>query len=199
MSNPAPTDLAPANFIRDRYDLPMMALHWAIALLIIAAFVLIQVVDGMPRGPERSALMGLHKSMGVTVILLVLLRLVWRRISPPPALPTGTVPLMALAAKGGHLALYALMIAVPVVGVLMSQAKGRPVEVWGMFALPALVGENREFGKPLEEAHELLGNLILVVAGLHAAAAIFHQWVLKDGLLSRMLPWGASGRAREVR
>ncbi|MCW2243404.1 cytochrome b [Azospirillum canadense] len=194
MSNPAASGSG-----RDRYDLPMQALHWAIALLIITAFVLIQVVDGMPRGAERTALMGVHKSVGATVILLVVLRLVWRRISPPPALPTGTSPLMALAAKGGHVALYVLMIAVPVVGVLMSQAKGRPVEVWGLFTLPALLGENKDLGHQLEEAHEVLGNLIMIVAGLHAAAAMFHQYVLKDGVLARMLPWGDAGRAREVR
>ncbi len=194
MSNPAASGSA-----KDRYDLPMQALHWAIALLIITAFVLIQVVDGMPRGAERTALMGVHKSVGATVILLVVLRLVWRRISPPPALPAGTSPMMALAAKGGHVALYVLMIAVPVVGVLMSQAKGRPVEVWGLFTLPALLGENKDLGHQLEEVHEVLGNLIMIVAGLHAAAAMFHQYVLKDGVLARMLPWGDAGRAREVR
>lgn len=186
MSNPAMPNPA-----KDRYDLPMQALHWAIALLIISAFVLIQVLDGMPRGPERTALMGIHKSVGATVIFLVALRLVWRFISPPPALPAGTAPLMALAAKAGHVALYVLMIAVPVVGVLMSQAKGRPVEVWGLFTLPTLVGESKDLGHQLEEAHELLGNLIMIVAGLHAAAAMFHQYVLKDGVLTRMLPWGA--------
>lgn len=180
MSNPA----------RQRYDLPMQMLHWAMALLIIAAFVLIQVLEGMPRGPERTALMGIHKSVGATVMLLVVVRLAWRFVSPPPALPGGTSPLMALAAKAGHLALYGLMIAVPVVGVLMSQAKGRPVEVWGLFALPTLVGESKDLGHLLEEAHEVLGNLILIVAGLHAAAAMFHQYVLKDGVLTRMLPWG---------
>lgn len=181
MSNPA----------KDRYDLPMQALHWGIALLIIAAFVLIQILDGMPRGPERSALMGIHKSVGATVILLVAVRLVWRFISPPPGLPEGTSPLMTLAAKAGHLALYALMIAVPVIGVLMSQAKGRPVDVWGLVTLPTLVAESKDLGKLLEEGHEVLGNLILIVAGLHAAAAMFHQYVLKDGVLTRMLPWGA--------
>ncbi|WP_448204830.1 cytochrome b [Azospirillum sp. sgz302134] len=180
-----------SNPMKERYDLPMQALHWGIALLIIAAFVLIQILEGMPRGPERSALMGIHKSVGATVMFLVVLRLIWRFIRPQPGLPAGTAPLMALAAKAGHMALYGLMIAVPVVGVLMSQAKGRPVEVWGLFTLPTLVGESKDLGKLLEEGHEVLGNLILIVAGLHAAAAIFHQYVLKDGILTRMLPWGA--------
>ena len=180
MSNPA----------KNRYDLPMQALHWSIALLIITAFVLIQILEGMPRGPERSALMGIHKSVGATVILLVAMRLVWRFISPPPGLPEGTSPLMALAAKAGHLALYALMIAVPLVGVLMTQANGHPVSVFGLFTLPTLVGENKDFGHTLEEAHEFLGTVIVVVAGLHAAAALVHQYVLKDGTLSRMMPKG---------
>lgn len=173
-----------------RYDLPMQVLHWATALLIIAAFVLIQILDGMPRGPERSALMALHKSAGATVIGLVALRLAWRLLSPPPPLPEGTAPRLALAAKAGHLALYGLMIGAPVAGLLMSQANGRPVGLWGLATLPTLVGENKDLGAALGVAHDVLGHLILIVAGLHAAAALFHQYVLRDGVLARMLPWG---------
>lgn len=180
-----------AGLKKDRYDLPMQTLHWLIALLIVAAWVLVQVIDGMPRGPERISLFNIHKSVGATVLFLVMVRLAWRLVSPPPALPGGMSPLMIVAAKGGHLLLYVLMLGIPVLGVLAVQAHGRPVEVWGLFSLPTVIGENKDFGELLGDIHGTLGNAIMVVAGLHAAVALFHQFVLKDGLLSRMVPWGS--------
>ncbi|ALJ38067.1 hypothetical protein AEJ54_01715 [Azospirillum sp. Sp 7] len=168
----------------------MLFLHWSVALLILVAFAIAQGRGLVPRGPERTALMDLHRSLGVLVLALVALRMVWRAVSPPPPMPSDTAPLLLLAAKAGHLALYALMIAVPLAGVLMTQANGHPVSVFGLFTLPALVGEDKAFGHTLEEAHEFLGTAIIVLAGLHAAAALVHQYVLKDGTLNRMLPWG---------
>ena len=176
--------------VKIRYDGVTLFLHWSVALLILVAFAIAQGRGLVPRGPERTALMDLHRSLGVLVLALVALRMVWRAVSPPPPMPADTAPLLLLAAKAGHLALYALMIAVPLAGVLMTQANGHSVSVFGLITLPALVGEDKAFGHTLEEAHELLGTAIIVLAGLHAAAALVHQHVLKDGTLSRMLPWG---------
>ncbi|HEY0834004.1 MAG TPA: cytochrome b [Azospirillum sp.] len=175
---------------KDRYDLPMQMLHWATALLIIGAFVLIQIVEGMPKGPERAYVMMLHKSVGVSVMALVVLRAVWRRISPPPALPAGMAPPLVAASKAGHAALYVLMLLVPLSGAVMSWAGGRPIVVFDLFTLPSLIGPNPGLKEGAEEVHEVIGNLILILAGLHAVAAIVHQYVLKDGVLARMLPWG---------
>lgn len=177
--------------VRDRYDAPTMVLHWLVALLIVVAFIVVQVADGMPRGPERIATMDLHKSLGVTIFALVLVRMAWRTFHPAPALPSGTPSWMELSAKLGHLALYALMIAVPLSGILMTEAKGREIAVWGLFNLPMVVTPDKTLGHDLEEVHELVGNLLLILAGMHAAVALFHQFVLKDGLLTRMRPGGA--------
>jgi cytochrome b561 len=178
---------------KDRYDLPMQVLHWATALLIIGAFVLIQVVEGMPKGPERVNMMMLHKSVGVSVMALVILRLVWRHVSPPPALPSGMAAPVVAASKAGHVALYALMLAVPLSGAVMSWAGGRPIVVFGLFTLPDLIAPNPGLKEAAEEAHEVIGNLIMILAGLHAVVAIVHQYVLKDGVLARMLPWRVKG------
>lgn len=177
-----------------RYDLPMQIMHWAIALLVVAAFVTVQLVEGMPRGPERVAMMGLHKSLGVTVLALVVARLVWRNVRPQPGLPEGMSPLLGVAARAGHGGLYLLMVLVPLVGILMSQLNGRPVSVFGLFTLPTLLGPDKELGEALEEVHEVAGNLILILSGLHAVAALYHQYILKDGVLERMLPWRAAPR-----
>ncbi|WP_448189957.1 cytochrome b [Azospirillum sp. sgz301742] len=174
---------------KTRYDLVAQALHWGTALAIIAAFILIQVIEGMPKGDQRSFLMGIHKSLGVTALALVLVRVVWRHLNPPPAAPA--MPgWMEMASRWGHVALYALMVAVPMVGMVMSWSAGRPIGVFGLFTLPDLLPPNPALKKGAEEVHEVLGNMILILAGAHAGAALFHQYVLKDGVLARMLPWG---------
>lgn len=171
-----------------RYDILTQSLHWGMALLIIAAWVIAGIMEDMPRGPEKAQVVGLHKSLGVTVCVLLLARIFWRRVKPPLAMPAGTPAWMHSAATAGHLALYALMLAVPVSGVVMSQAADRPVLVWGLFALPTLIAPNPELKSAMEEVHEVLGNGILLLAAAHAVAALFHQHVLKDGVLTRMLP-----------
>jgi cytochrome b561 len=173
---------------KTRYDAPAQALHWLTALLILGAWGLALLLDGMPKGPDKAFWMGVHKSAGVTVIALVFLRAAWRVISPPPPAQENMPPLMHAAAQGTHAALYILMLILPLSGVLMSQAGGRGVEFWGLFALPNLVDPDKEFAHVLKESHELLANLLLGLVLLHAAAAIYHQHVLKDGLMARMLP-----------
>lgn len=179
---------------KNRYDLVAQALHWATALAIIAAFILIQVLEGMPKGDQRSFLMGLHKSLGVTALALVLLRAGWRRINPPPVLPA-MAAWMESASRWGHVALYVLMLLVPVAGMVMSWSGGRPIAVFGLFTLPDLLPPNKPLKETAEGVHEVLGNLILILSGLHAGAALFHQYVLKDGVLARMLPWGNPQRS----
>jgi len=91
---------------------------------------------------------------------------------------------MQLAAKAMHLALYAVLVAVPISGVLMMAAKGRAFDVFWLFTVPPLMATDRAFGESLEEAHEMLSYLMLILVGLHAAAAVFHQAILKDGVLA---------------
>lgn len=177
---------------KTRYDATAQALHWATAALILGAWGLALAVDGMPKGPDKGFWIGVHKSAGTTVLALVFLRAAWRLVSPPPPPADSMSPLMHAAAQGVHVGLYLLMILLPLSGVLMSQANDRPVAFWGLFTLPTLVGVNKDFAHDLKEGHELLANLILALAFVHAAAAAYHQHVLKDGLMLRMLP----GRAR---
>ena len=178
---------------KTRYDAVAQVLHWGTAIAIVAAFILIQSIEDMPRGPEKAALMDLHKSLGVTVLALTAARLAWRWISPPPALPPGTAPWAGFAAAAGHGLLYALMLAVPLSGLVMAWAGGRPVEVFGLFTLPSLLGASPDLKEAMEEVHEVVGTGIMILAGLHAAVALVHQWVLCDGTLTRMLP-GRAGQ-----
>lgn len=172
----------------NHYGAPAQALHWAAAALIVAAWVLGLIAADMPRGPDKGYWMGIHKSLGVMVVMLTFVRAAWRFANPPPPLPESATPAMRAAAHAAHFALYALMILLPASGVALSQANGRGVEFWGLFALPTMIQPDKELAEALEEAHEVMANLILGVVFIHAAAALFHQHILKDGLMERMIP-----------
>jgi cytochrome b561 len=171
----------------DRYDPVAMFLHWAVAALIVAAWLLPQVTELVSREQE-AIIVDLHRSVGVTVLALVLVRAVWRLVSPPPALPAATPRLVRLASHAGHAALYLLMLAVPVLGMLFTWAAGHDVPVWGLLTLPAPFAPDDSLRRLFIDLHALSANAIMILAGLHAAAALFHQYVLRDGLLARMLP-----------
>jgi cytochrome b561 len=157
-----------------------------IALLVVATYGAGLFREMLPKGNFRTAVLALHMSVGLALLVLMVPRLFWRAVSKPLP-PVPMTPMMALSAKLAHLALYGLLIALPVVGLLAAWIKGRTVGFFGV-PLPSPIAVDRNLAHTLEGAHELLGHGIMALAGLHAAAAIYHQKVLKDGLLSRMLP-----------
>jgi cytochrome b561 len=122
------------------------------------------------------------------VLALVLLRAAWRFFNPPPALPGGTAQLIRIAAHLGHAALYLLMIAVPVFGILFTWAGGRTLSVWGLVEIPPPAWVDPDLHDSFRTLHETCANAILWLVGLHVAAALTHHYVFKDGLLDRMLP-----------
>ncbi|MGA7454771.1 MAG: cytochrome b [Rhodoplanes sp.] len=193
-----PTDYVLDRFAspNQRYDALTQAIHWLSLVAIAIAFVIGLLLEDMPRGPEKTQLVNLHASLGVLLLGLTAFRLGWRTLVPAPA-SLGS-PLLRLAGKAMHLTLYAVVLAVPISGILMMAAKGRSFDVFGLFIVPPLMATDRAFGESLEEAHELLAYLMLILVGLHAAAAVLHQAILKDGTLARMLPFGiTSSRIRK--
>lgn len=169
-----------------RYSLTAQALHWSVALGILAAYGLALWREEIPKGDFRNAITGLHMSLGVLVLGLSVFRIGLRAFSTP--LPQTIAPeWMKLAAKLGHAFLYLSLLAVPLIGMLMVWAKGRPVMFFGT-SLMAPLPISGALAEPLEELHEIAANAMMIMAGLHAAAAIFHQYALRDGTLSRMLP-----------
>lgn len=177
-----------------RYDAVSQTLHWLIAALILATYAIGLVREEMPRGALRTDLLSLHMALGVLVFALTFVRLAWRSVHPAPE-PVSSSALMNVAAKGGHIALYATMFAIPLIGLFSAWADGRTVSVFGLFTLPALIAPSRSLTKLLEEAHEVSAHGMMALAGLHAAAALVHQYVLRDGALARMLPFGDVGRS----
>jgi len=172
-----------------RYDPVTQSLHWLVAIAVIATYVLALGREALPKGDFRTAILNLHMSLGLAVMALTVVRIGWRGVMPAPT-PVPSSPVAMLAARGAHLALYAAMLAIPLIGLAMMWAKGRTVGFFGLFSLSSPITPDKALGKLLGEAHEVAAHLMMILAGVHAAAAIGHQLVLKDGTLSRMLPFG---------
>ena len=162
-------------------------LHWLMAVMIMGLLALGFYMSDLDFSPEKLQLYSYHKWAGVTVFVLVWLRLAWRWVSPPPAMPADLHPHAQRAAHAAHWALYALMLALPLSGWLMSSAKGVPTVWFGVLPLPDLVAKDKALGHTLEEIHELLSVGILGLMTLHATAALWHHFVKRDDTLRRML------------
>lgn len=173
----------------DRYTPTAIALHWLIAVLIFAGFGLGWVMTDIPGlTPTKLRYYSWHKWIGVTIFLLVCVRVVWRLTHRPPPLPA-MPPWQYVAAKVSHVTLYALMILIPLAGYLYSYAAGVPVVYFGLVELPPLFVPD-----PAQKAmwKNLHIGMNFVMAGLvivHVAAALGHHFVHGDGVLARMLPF----------
>ena len=168
-----------------RYGLIAQSLHWATAILVVWAW----LIAGTWRGGGDSSALALHETLGFAVFGLVFVRLIWRLFDRRPEDPP--MPgLMALAGKVTHWLLYGLLFAVPATAILGSWLEGHSITVYGLGALGPYLTTSKSLGEEILEIHELLGTTIMWVAGLHAAAAIFHHFFLKDRVLRQMLPVG---------
>lgn len=168
--------------------------HWAIAALVIGIIALGFYMEDLPLGPQKFELYQIHKSLGLTVLGLVVLRVLWRLFNPPPPLPEDLGGLEKRAAKASHLLLYVLLFAQPAVGFLQSNAANFPVVYWGFLPLPALIGPNEAIADDLLTLHAALGILFATLVIVHSIAALRHHFLLRDDVLRRMLPGGAAGR-----
>ena len=175
-----------------RYGLVPQLLHWLVVLLLIAQFLLAEAAEDAPEGAEQLATLAWHKSVGITILLLAFARIAWRVFDRPPPLPPQPRWLEGAAALT-HWGLYALLFALPLTGWMMSSSAGYPVAWFGFFQLPDLVMPSESLEEILHEVHETLATGLLVLAGVHVLAALKHQFVDRDGLMSRMLPWGGRG------
>lgn len=171
-----------------RYSGPAIALHWLIALVVAAGAGIGIYMAEMPEAAAgREALYDLHRSIGVTVFVLLLARAAWRAMRKPPELISSMPRLQRIAAKATHIALYALLAIVPVTGYLMSNLEGEAVKVFGL-SLPTLVASNEAAAGFFQEAHGVAAWALIVLAGLHALAALKHHFIDRDATLRRMLP-----------
>ncbi len=172
----------------ERYPAALMALHWIMAAFILATIPIGYVMGDMEPGPGQDRMYHLHRSIGVTVLALAIVRLVLRRrLGAPPPEPT-LEPWQKVASKAVHHTLYVLFFVVPIVGWAGTSAFGAPIVVWGLFELPPILPRNRALADLLLGAHGLLATLLAALVIVHVAAALYHAFVRGDGVLARMLP-----------
>lgn len=173
--------------ITTRFSAAQRLLHWLMAVGILAMlFIGVGMVSTI--GQRYVALLVTHKTLGILILVLALVRLVVRFISGAPALPRDLPLPMKLAAHLSHLALYLLMIAMPLIGWAMMSAAAYPIVLYGGVRLPPILPQSASLHAVLWSAHFYLAFAFFALVVMHLAAALFHGLVRRDGVLQTMLP-----------
>jgi cytochrome b561 len=171
----------------ESYSTVAKFLHWTIAILIILMLIMGNSFDLFPVNIRPQIYM-LHKSAGLLILALVVLRIVWRLAHKQPSIPEGYSRAIHLGAKAGHYALYVLMFTMPFSGWLFANPK-YPLDFFGLFPVPHITNpEDADLRKLAKNIHGVFANLFIVVISAHVLAALYHHYVLKDNILTRMLP-----------
>lgn len=167
-----------------------MTLHWVIVVLIIVQFLLANIAADLPLGMAKLAALARHKSVGLTILALAVLRLGWRLANRGrnPPLPAELKPFERFLAHVTHYGLYLLLFALPLTGWAMSSAKNYPVSWFGFFTLPNFVAPSEDLFAALRSTHGFLAGTLVVLATLHVLAALVHHFRRRDNVLRRMLP-----------
>jgi len=170
-----------------RYTAPAIGLHWLLAIALTISFSVGLYMSDLAMSPQRLKLFNWHKWAGVTILALSLVRLLWRLTHrPPPDVPMPRW--QALAAHLTHVAMYLLFFAVPLVGWAYSSAAGFPIVWFGVLPLPDFVSPDKALAEAIKPWHGALAWTLAGFVVLHLAGALKHQFIDKDGLLSRMKP-----------
>jgi cytochrome b561 len=173
---------------KDRYSPAIVGLHWLMFLLIAVGYAAIELREVFPKGSApRELLKDLHYMLGLSVLVLVFVRIGLRLTTVAPPISPPPPAWQATASRAMHLTLIAFMILMPIGGWLILSAEGDPIPFWGL-ELPPLMGPDKGLAETIEEIHETAGNIGYFLIGLHAAAALFHHYVWRDNTLRRMLP-----------
>lgn len=180
------------------YTPTAIILHWLVAALVVVQFVLANLGERAEDAEDlvrELALFANHRSVGITILVLAIIRLLWRWRNPPPPLPDCLPRWQVIASRISHWSLYGILLAMPLSGWLMSSAGDVSVSWFSLVQLPDFVAPDHELHEAFEEVHKLLAKLLFVLASLHILAALKHRLFDKDGVLQRMLsaPGGIRG------
>lgn len=174
------------------YNAVAKSLHWLTVVLLVVQFAIAWTMPDIRRDTKPVDLIAWHLSAGTFILLVMLVRLVWRMITTVPPAPANLSPLLQRVSRVTHILLYALLVVLPVLGWINANARGWTVQLFGAIPLPSLVAQDSPFGRQMGDIHQIVAWVLLGAAGLHVLGALYHRFVLKDLLLQRMLP--GSGR-----
>lgn len=162
-------------------------LHWLIFILIAAQFYFVWSLS--ENSPLIPLYMMLHKSVGVTVLVLGILFYIWHIISIKPLPPENQPQWQYFISKLVHHVLFILIILMPLVGYLLTCSDGKPINFFGWFTIPCLIPTSEQLGNMMFSVHETIAFIILILVGIHFLAALYHHVIRKDEVLKRMLPF----------
>lgn len=174
----------------DRWGGVSQLLHWTTVVLILVIAYIGLTMGDLPNGPEKIKTYALHKSIGLTILGLVALRVLWRLVAGAPHPVPGSPRWQERIASLTHLGIYVLLFAIPISGWVVNSSAGFPLQWFGLFNLPAIVERSHDLHEAAEEAHELMFWLLALMVAAHAGAAFYHHLFQQDATLARMLPRG---------
>lgn len=172
--------------MRDKYSGLQIGIHWLVFLLVVGAYAAMELRGFFPRS-DRPLINMIHVSCGISICVLMVVRLLVRLKSPAPPIVPKPSPMMTGFAHLGHLVIYLLFIALPIVGMVMMYSRGNPWYAFGL-TMPYAAQSNFELVDTLKGVHSLLANIGYFVVGLHALAVLMHHYLWKDNTLLRMMP-----------
>lgn len=175
---------------REHWGSVSQALHWLVVALVLTMAWLGLTMGELPSGPDKTATYALHKSIGISILALMVLRLLWRLHAGAPAPVASTPPFQVRVAALTHLGLYALLLAMPISGWVLNSAGGFALQWFGLFNLPGITGRDQDLHELAKDLHQWMFWALVTLAALHAAAAFYHHLFLGDATLARMLPRG---------
>jgi cytochrome b561 len=176
------------------FDWTTRLMHWLTAALMLLVFVLAFSIDLATSRPAHTAVLQLHRSIGLTVWVVTLARLAWRHFAKYPNWPSDMSQAMRVAAMASEYALYALLLAQPILGLLQTNAHGDHVNLFFIGQLPALIDKNGPLAQQLLTVHKAVGFSLLGLIALHVSAALFHHFWRRDDTLTAMLPAAGAWR-----
>lgn len=186
MKNGSSVDaLAGAMSTEVSYDRRTIQLHWATAVLVTVLWIIAQVIDWFPKGAPKIAVRSTHIVLGVLLGFVLLMRIVWRSVSGRRLLPANA-GVMGHITRIVHWLLYAGLVSVVLLGITNAWARGD--SLFSLFHIPKLYPANPQLKPTVESLHKTFANALAIVAGAHALAAVVHHFILRDGVLRRMVP-----------
>ena len=170
------------------YDPVAQGFHWLVLALLAVQFAVAWTMPDITKDTPDTGLVAWHLSVGLTILLVMALRLAWRLAHPPPPPPEDLPAALRALSRATHWLLYAILLALPLLGWANASSRGYPARLFGVVELPALVAKGDAFGHALGDVHATVALALLAVLALHVAGALYHLVVLRDRTVQRMLP-----------
>jgi cytochrome b561 len=177
----------------DHYPATSKLLHWLVAASVLTTAPVAITMTRIAEGPTRDMLYNFHKSLGILILVLMILRLINRLAVGAPIPDPGIEPWQKAVSSFVHTSLYVLLLAMPVVGYIANSAYGATTPFFGLFELPAIVAKDEALATTLFSVHRWVGWIVILLALTHVSAALYHHFIRSDNVLKRMLPRALGG------